>query len=125
MTDKTTQDLIYRALSEIGRRYEGEAPTDADYQSVEGLVEPLVEQLNAEEIVYIPDIDAIDPKWFLPLARLLAIECGPTFGTDAIQTLISRNRMPNVDALRDREHTVLRRINASRGTGEKQKAQYF
>lgn len=125
MTAKTTQELIYRAMTELGRLYSGEAPSDADYDTVNALVEPLVEQLNAEEIAYIDDIDAIDPKWFLPLARLLAIEASGSFGNDAIGTLISRNRAANVDALRDREHATLRRINATRGTGEVLKATYY
>lgn len=125
MTDKTTQQLIYRALTEMGRLYPGDAPADEDYDTVEALIEPLVAQLNAEEIAYIDDIDAIDPKWFLPLARLVAIEAAPSFGQSAIASLLANNRAPNLDMLRDREYATLRRINATPSTGEVLKGQYF
>lgn len=125
MTDKTTEQLIYRAMTEMGRLYSGDAPSDEDYDTVEALVEPLVEQLNAQEIAYIDDIDAIDPKWFLPLARLVAIEAAPSFGNSAVQALITNNRATNLDGLRDREHAVMRQINASKPTFEVQKSEYF
>lgn len=125
MTDRTTEQLIYRALTELGRLYVGDAPADEDYDTVEELVEPLVDQLNAQEIAYIDDINAIEPKWFLPLARLLAVEASRSFGNDAISTLITSNRAANVDALRDREHLVMREIAAARPTGEVLESDYF
>lgn len=125
MTAKTTEELIYRAMTEMGRLYTGDAPSDEDYDTVEALVEPLVEQLNAQEIAYIDDIDAIDPKWFLPLARLVAIEAAPSFGNSAIQSLITNNRAANLDGLRDREHAVMRQIKAARPTFETQKGSYY
>lgn len=125
MTDKTTQNLIYRAMTELGRLYEGEAPTASDYATVLALVEPLVEQLNAEEVVYIDDIDAIDPKFFLPLARLLAIAASGSFGVEATATLIGRTNSQNINQLEARERQTLRRINATRATGETLKATYY
>lgn len=125
MTDKTTEELIHRAMEEIGRKDAGEAPSDDDFNIVNGLVEPLIELLNADDVVYIPDIDAIEPMYFLPLARLLAIEASNTFGTDAVQTMLARNRAGNVDALKDREEQILRRITASKPTYAPLKTQYF
>lgn len=110
MTDKTSEQLIHRALTELGRLYVGDAPTDEDYNTVEELIQPLVDQVNAMDIAYIDDIEAIEQKWFLPLARLVAIEACGSFGNDAIQTLLTRNRAGNVDALREREYDALRRI---------------
>ncbi len=125
MIPKTTQDLIYRAMTELGRLYAGDAPSDEDYDTVEVLIEPLVEQLNAQTIAYIDDVDAIDPKWFLPLARLLAIEASGSFGNSAVQMLITNNRAANLDALRDREHAVMRQINATRPSHETLKSTYY
>lgn len=125
MTDKTTRDWIYRAMTELGRLYAGEAPLPEDYNTVEALCEPLAEQLNADEVIYIGDIDAIEPKCFLPLSRLLAIEAAPSFGNDAIQRLLTSTRADNLDALRAREYATLRRLTAAPPTYQSVETEYF
>ena len=125
MTDRTTEQLVNRAATEMGMLYSGQALDDADFDRIEEVVEPLVEQLNAEEIAYIDDIDAIEPKVFLPLARLVAIEAAQSFGNGAIQNLLTNSRSPNLDALREREHATLRRIYSTRPTGEASESEYF
>lgn len=125
MAIKTTRDLVYRAATELGRLYAGDALSAEDYETIEDLVEPLVEQLNALDVVYIDDINAIDPKYFLPLARLLAIEASGSFGSDATAALLERNRAGNVDALREREHDMLRKMTASRPGGEVLKGDFY
>jgi hypothetical protein len=111
---KTTQELVYRAASEMGRHRSGDSFDAGDYQTIEDLIEPLIEQLGAEEIAYVDDIDAIEPAVFLPIARLVAVEAAPSFGSDAIQSLLTNTRASNVDALREREHETLRKIFAPR-----------
>jgi hypothetical protein len=109
---KTTEQLVYRAASELGRYRSGDSFDAGDYQTIEDLVEPLVAQLAAEEIAYIDDSDAISDAVFLPVGRLLAIEAAPSFGNDAIQSLLTNNRAANLDALKERENDTLRKIYA-------------
>jgi hypothetical protein len=122
---KTTTDLVNRAAAEMGRLYSGEALSAEDFDTIEELVEPLIDQLNAEKITYVDDLDAILPAVFLPLARLLAIEAAPSFGNGAMANLLSNNRAGDMDALRRREHDTLRRIVAPPATSETMKANYY
>lgn len=110
---KNRTELVRRALSELGRLYPGESPSAGDFESLNSLVDPLLGQLSAEEIAYVGDVEQIEPAMFLSLGRLLAIEAANEFGTDATQTLLTRNRAANVDALKDREQAILRRVSAS------------
>ena len=125
MTAKTTQEWIYRALTEMGRLHVGEAPPADDYNTVNDLVEPLAALLTADNVVYIGNVDEIEPEVFLPLGRLLAIEASPSFGNGAIQTLLTRNRVDNLDALREREYATLRRITAAAPTYQPAQGEYF
>lgn len=113
---KTRTELVHRALSEMGRLYAGEAPSAEDYSAVNDLVEPLTDQLVADDVVYVGDLDQIEPAIFLSLGRLLAVTAAPSFGTDAIQTILTRNRADNLDALTEREQATLRRVSGSRPT---------
>lgn len=113
---KTRTELVHRALSEMGRLYAGEAPSAEDYSAVNDLVEPLTDQLAADDVVYVGDLDQIESAVFLSLGRLLAVIAAPSFGTDAIQTILTRNRADNLDALTEREQATLRRVSGSRPT---------
>ena len=70
-TVKTRRQLIYRALSAIGALEPGEAPSPEDYNTMDNLVDPLIGQLAADEIIYIQDSDEIPVEYFIPLANLL------------------------------------------------------
>lgn len=125
MTTKARQELVYRALTELGRRYGGEAPDATDYEEVDDLVDPLVEQLAADQVVYIDNTDAIEAAFFLPLGRLLAVVAAGTFGESAISNLLTRNRATNVDQLQAREEATLRRIQADKPAYETLKVKYY
>jgi hypothetical protein len=122
---KNRQDLVLRALSELGRLYTGEAPPAEDFAAVDALVDPLIDQIMADGVVYVGDVNQIENAFFLPLGRLLAIEASNVFGSDAIQTLLTRNRSANVDALKEREYETLRRINWTGPTYAPLRADYF
>lgn len=122
---KTTRELVYRAMTELGRLYAGDVPSDGDYSIVEELLEPMVDQLAADNVVLIEDIDAIEPRYFLPLARLLALEASGSFGTDATASLLTNSRAANVDVLKDREMMTLRRVASRSPTGEVLRTDYF
>lgn len=122
---KTRAELVHRALSEMGRLYAGEAPAAEDYAAVDGLVDPMTDQLAADDVVYVGDITQIEPAYFLSLGRLLAVIAAPSFGTDAIQTILTRNRADNLDALTEREQAMLRRVSVSRPTYQPAVGVYF
>ena len=110
---KTRDQLITRALKSLAIIEAGEAPAAEDYATVDDMVDPLIAQLEADEIIYIQDSDAIELQYYEPLARLLANACGPDFGSPV-----------NEDA-RQRDQQILRRINATRPTYETLKVDYI
>lgn len=112
-TVKTRDQLITRALKNIGIIESGEAPSAEDYASVDDLIDPLIAQLSADGIVYIADPDEIELEFYLPLARILGNIAGPDFGS-AI----------NEDA-KTRDENILRRIEATKPTFETVKAKYY
>ncbi|MCX7319249.1 MAG: hypothetical protein NT113_07050 [Hyphomicrobiales bacterium] len=110
---KTRQELIYRALKNIGIIEAGEAPSSEDYATVDDLLDPLVAQLAADDIFYVHDTDEIQPEVYLPLSRILGNICGPDFGS------------PINEEAKLSDELVLRRLNASRPTFEAMKVDYF
>jgi hypothetical protein len=81
---KTKTELATRALSIVGKVQAGQTPAAEDLTLVEGVAEALVEQLNATQVCYVGDIDAVEDSYYLPLARRLALEIGPDFGLPAV-----------------------------------------
>lgn len=112
-TTKTRRQLIYRALASIGALEPGEAPSTEDYNTMDGLVDPLIAQLAADEIVYINDDDAIEVAYFIPLANLLANMGGPDFGS------------PVNDDAKARDEATLRRLVAGKPSYQPQVGEYF
>jgi hypothetical protein len=102
VTDKTRAQLIERAGINLGLVQPGEALSSEDYNTLDNLVDPVIDQLNADNIVYIDDPDSIDPGFFLPLAAIVANQAGPSFGT-AIN-----------DQAMIRDQSTLRRLSATR-----------
>jgi hypothetical protein len=88
-------------------------PAAEDLATILTYVDPLLAQLQADEIVYIDDSDAIPNEYFLPVARLLANVAGPRFGSPM-----------NEDAKKIDER-ALRRLNTPQPTYEVVKAEYF
>jgi hypothetical protein len=112
-TVKTRDQLINRALKSLGIIEAGEAPAAEDYSTVDDMIDPLLAQLAVDSIVYIGDSDEIPLEYYEPLARLLANNCGPDFGS-AI----------NQDA-KIRDEQLLRRLSSQRPTYEVLKTEYF
>jgi len=77
---KTREDLIYRAATEVGALASGQSLSAEDFETINNLVDPLVQQLSFDGIVHVQDTDAIQPEHFLPVARLLANESAISFG---------------------------------------------
>lgn len=77
---KTRQELVYRALSDLGALPVGQTPSTQEYASVDALVDPTVESLSARDIYYVSDLQAIDDAAFIALGRCLAWSAAPEFG---------------------------------------------
>lgn len=99
---KTRAQLIERAGIDLGLVQPGEALSSEDYNTLDNLVDPLIDQLNADTVIYVQDADAIDVGIFLPLASVLANYAGPSFGS------------PINDAALMRDTGTLRRITSTK-----------
>lgn len=110
---KTREDLIARALTELGKLVAGQNVEEEDEQTVDDLVDPLLRQLAIDGVVYIGDADAIEPEYFLPLGRLLANEAGPSFG------------IPKNEEAKRLDEAILRRLTAGRPTYQPLVVDYF
>lgn len=124
---QTKQQLIHDALSKLGRLYVGEAPTAEDYETVNKAVVPLVAVLASDPRcgVVIEDTNAIEDRFFPPLALLLAAEVAPQFGSDAAQNLAANAGFASVRDLRDAQMVNIRRMAARGPTYKTMQAQYF
>lgn len=110
---KTRAQLTERALKSIGALEPGESPSAEDSATVDGLIDPLIAQLAVDQIAYISDDEAIELALFLPLARLLANAAGPDFGS------------PVNEEAKALDEQILRRLTATKPTGETLRAEYF
>jgi hypothetical protein len=77
---KTRTDLVYRALRNLGVLPQGQDPSAEEYNSVEALIDPMIEDLQARDIVFIEDADAIEDKYFVHLGHMLAGHALSEFG---------------------------------------------
>lgn len=80
MTTKTRTELKNQALANLLVIGSGQEAEEEDAATVDALIDPLLEDLNARGIAYVPNTDEIEAALFLPLAELLANEAAPSFG---------------------------------------------
>jgi len=86
----TRQDLVYRALYNLGVLPVGQNPGSEEYNAVDLLVDPMTEDLIARDIVHIQDVDAIEEKYFLHLGHVLAGHATSVFGMQNDPALAAR-----------------------------------
>jgi hypothetical protein len=84
---KDRQDLIYRALRNLGALPMGQAPSAEDYQSISDIVDCVIAELEALDNVYIASADAIEDEYFLALGHIVAWKAAPEFGAASDQAL--------------------------------------
>lgn len=87
---KTRQELVYKALRNLGVLPQGQAPGAEEYNQVADLVSPMLADLTYRDIVYIDNEDAIEDKYFLALANVLAGVALSDFGMQNDQALTAR-----------------------------------
>lgn len=109
---KTRTDLIRRAATELGKLVSGQDIESEDSDTIDNLVDPLVRQLSFDDVVDVSP-DAIEPQYFLPLARLLANEAAPSFG------------IPKSQEIKAADEFLLRKLSSSRPTYEPLISEYF
>lgn len=84
---KTSNELATRALRFLGVVGAGQTASAEDLQIATDAIEPVFSQLAVRKIIYVPDLDAIDETYFLPLARILAAAIAPDFGIPTAQAM--------------------------------------
>jgi len=77
---KTRAQLVNKAISLLQEAGADQSIDDADFQTFDDAVEPLIAELSEAEVVTVGDVEAIDDAIFLPLARILMNEVGEDFG---------------------------------------------
>lgn len=69
---------------------QGQTPSAEEYNSVDALIDPMLEDLIARDIVFVEDVDAIEDKYFVHLGHILAGQCAAEFGMQNDQALAAR-----------------------------------
>lgn len=110
---KTRAQVIERAGIDLGLVQPGEDLSPEDYNTLDNLYDPLIEQLSADRITSILDASEIKVAVFMPVASLLANMAGPSFGS------------PINDQAMIRDQNTLRRIEATDPTYQPQQGHYF
>lgn len=79
MTTKTRQELLYEALDQLGILVPGQAPSAANLAKIDGIFDPVCEELTDLGIYYVQDAGEIGPSGgeiessaFLAIAAYLA-----------------------------------------------------
>src|SRR5690349_19715092 len=119
MTTKTRQDLVNQALRNLQVLAAGQTADTEDFDSVNSHVDSMIAQLDARQIVSVPDDQDIPIEWFDPLAIILADESAMEFGIPSLP-VSPANPNPRLAA-----EIKLREMTYTRPTGEHAPAEYF
>ena len=87
---KTRTQLIHQTLYNLGVLPIGQNPGTEEYNQVNLLVDAMLEDLIARDVCYIEDVDAIEEKYFLHLAHVLAGQSQSLFGMQNDPALTAR-----------------------------------
>lgn len=109
----TRAELVSEAAKKLQILEAGQTLAAEDSVDIDGRIPGLFAQLAADEICVVGDEDDIPDQWLDPLAGLLANMAASTYG---------KPYSPDVKEVLERQ---LRRMNASRPTGEPQQAEHY
>jgi hypothetical protein len=87
---QTRQSLVHRALYNLGVLPQGQNPGAEEYNQVDALIDPMIEELIGRDVVFIEDADAIEDKYFLALGHVLAGQAQSLFGMQNDPALAAR-----------------------------------
>lgn len=77
---KTRVELANGALRRLRKLVAGESPDSVSAQAVDDLIDPLLANLNARNVIYIGDADDIPDEVYEPLRLRLAWAAAGEFG---------------------------------------------
>jgi hypothetical protein len=97
MSYYTQADLVTKILDKLGVVPTGNTPQLEDVNRIIDLLPAIVESVAGREILYIPDINNIEGKYFLPFASIAAWECTEEFGTTGDD--LSKLQQDNANAI--------------------------
>jgi hypothetical protein len=80
---KNRDDLVQRALRNLGVLPAGQSYNQEEYDQVDDLVIPVVESLSARDIYYVADATDIPDEAFIAIGHCLAWACASEFGLQA------------------------------------------
>ena len=85
--DKLAGRPLPPALTNLGALPQGASPAAEEYESVSDLVDALIAELNARDIIYIANVDQLEDQFLVPLGHMLAWRAAPEFGAASDQAL--------------------------------------
>lgn len=118
---KTRNDLVSKALGNLGILAAGQVADAEDFEAVDGYVEPLVAWLESAEIYDFDNIDTegVPDDVFIPISLLLADNAALEFGLPGLPASADRPN-PRQAAIDD-----IRLVTYARPTYQTQKTEYF
>ncbi|OAP40360.1 hypothetical protein AU381_00075 [Sinorhizobium glycinis] len=91
---KTREELITATLQLLNAVAAGQAPEAEDVETIDGLVDSAVAELNRRDIIFFTDTQEFDDEFVDPLATYLANMAAPSFGQprnpDSVAEAIAR-----------------------------------
>lgn len=117
-TTRTRADLVIKILEKLGIVPEGQAPEVEDTARVDRNLPALQAQFAAEEIIYLPNLEAIPEQWFMALSQVCAYELRNEFGVTGEFEVTLKNGYD--DGVRK-----IKVMTRGRPTYEPQRATYF
>ena len=114
----TRTNLIHRALRNLGALPQGQSPSAEDSQSLSDLIDSMLAELEARDVLYIKSIDdfGLEDKYLQPLGHILAWRAAPEFGSASDQALA---------ALATQAEIHLRNMESSRYTYQIAESTYY
>lgn len=77
---KTRADLVAATLLLLNALASGQAPEPEDAETIDGLIDGKIAELNAQDIYFSTDTENYEDQYIDPLATLLADMAAPSFG---------------------------------------------
>lgn len=87
---QTRTDLVHKALKNLGVLPQGQSPSAEEYNQVNALVEPMIEDLAGRDIVTLTSTALFEDKYFLSLGHVLAGHAQSEFGMQRDAALTAR-----------------------------------
>jgi hypothetical protein len=94
---RTRTDLVNKALYNLGVTPSGQTPGIEEYNTVNDLVDGVIEDLIERDIYYLVDVDAVPVAPFIHIAHILAYVAAPEFGAAGDASLAAKAQKAEMD----------------------------